>query len=39
MVADGRIIPAVNPHAVFTPVPGEIDIDALLEEERADATW
>jgi prevent-host-death family protein len=43
MVADGRIIPAVNPHAVFTPVhiDGDIkiDIDQILEEERADATW
>jgi prevent-host-death family protein len=41
MVADGRIIPAVNPHAIFQPVKleGTIDIDKVLEEERADRSW
>jgi len=39
MVADGRIIPAANNSASFTPLHSSVDIDQLLEDERADRPW
>jgi len=35
MIADGRIIPAVDRNAPFSPIDcGPIDIDAILAEDR-----
>jgi len=39
MVADGRIIPAVDRQAEFQPLTAGIDVDRFLDEERADRSW
>jgi len=38
MIADGRLLPAVNtgPLTDFHPVRASVDIEAILDEERAD---
>jgi len=39
LVADGRIIPPAQDPTPFIPLPGEVDLDRVLAEERAEREW
>ena len=39
LVADGRVVPPAQDPAPFTPLPGRVDIERVLAEERTERAW
>ena len=39
MIADGRILPAAKKPDPFRPLRAKVDVDQLLDDERADRSW